>query len=149
MLSAFVKGFPVNLWFLRIRGKAVLNRYGNSSPPPKCPLKRGLVYHVCSRLNNMSVIGIRTTPSQLLLVQEGAPSLTPTLRFPSTLLRCRPSPPAPLWIMNDFPTVCHTSYFTWLTQGKQRASTASGEWKILSHIRSLSCTFSFVACNLV
>lgn len=71
-------GSPVNLWFLRIRGKAVLNRYGNSSPPPKCPLKRGLVYHVCSRLNNMSVSGIRTTPSRLLLVRDGAPSRTPT-----------------------------------------------------------------------
>lgn len=62
----------------KIRGKAVLNRHGNSSPPPKYPLKRGLVYHVCSRLNNMSVTGIRTTPSQLLLAQAGAPSLTPT-----------------------------------------------------------------------
>lgn len=47
-------------------------------PPPKCPLKRGLVYHVCSRLNNMSVSGIRTAPPELPLVQDGAPSVTPT-----------------------------------------------------------------------
>lgn len=49
-------------------------------------LKRGLVYHLCSRLNNMSVIRIRTSPACLLLVQQTAPSLTPALLFPDTLL---------------------------------------------------------------
>lgn len=59
--------------------------YGYDSPS-ECLLKRGLVYHLCFRLNNMSIIRIRTSPAHLLLVQQIAPSLTPSLLFPDTLL---------------------------------------------------------------
>lgn len=50
-----------------------------TTPPSQRLLKRGLVYHLCSRLNNMSVIGISTAPAHLLLVQRAALGLTPTL----------------------------------------------------------------------
>lgn len=67
----------------------MLNRYGYGSPSQRL-LKRGLVYHLCSRLNNMSVIGIRTASAHLLLVRQIAPSSTPTLLFPNTLLLAVP-----------------------------------------------------------
>ena len=73
-------GFPVNLWFLRFCGKDVLNRHGYGSPlPTRCLLKRGLVYHLGSRLNNMSVNGVSTAPAYLLLAEQIAPSLGPAL----------------------------------------------------------------------
>lgn len=78
MLSASVQVLLLTYGFSESVEKPCLIAMVTAPPPPKCPLKRGLVYHLCSRLNNMSVIGIRTTPSQLLLVQDGAPSLTPT-----------------------------------------------------------------------
>lgn len=67
----------------------MLNHYGYDSPSQRL-LKRGLVYHLCSKLNNMSVIRIRTSPAHLLLVEQIAPSLTPTLLFPDTLLPAVP-----------------------------------------------------------
>lgn len=97
----------------------MLSHSGDDSPSNR-QLKRGLVYHLCSRLNNMSIIGISTSPSYLLLVQQIAPSLIrpPPPRHPPP---CLPSPPAPLWIMNDFPTVCHASYLSPMKQGKYTA----------------------------
>lgn len=61
-----------------------------TTPPSQRLLKRGLVYHLCSRLNNMSIMRIRTAHAHLLLVQQIAPSLTPTLLFPGTLLPAVP-----------------------------------------------------------
>ncbi len=61
-----------------------------ATTPPPCLLKRGLVYHLCSRLNNMSVIRISTAPAHMRLVQQMASSLTPTLLFPDTLLPAVP-----------------------------------------------------------
>lgn len=78
MLSASVQVLLLTYGSSESLEKPCLIAMVTAPPPPKCPLKRGLVYHVCSRLNNMSVSRIRTTPSQLLLVQHGAPSLTPT-----------------------------------------------------------------------
>lgn len=63
----------------------MLNHYGYGSPSQRL-LKGGLVYRLCSRLNNMSIIRNRTAPAHLLLVQQIAPSLTPTLLFSNTLL---------------------------------------------------------------
>lgn len=67
----------------------MLNHYGYDSPS-LCLLKRGLVYRLLSRLNNMSIIKNRTAPAHLPLVQQIAPSLTPTLRFSNTLLSVVP-----------------------------------------------------------
>lgn len=102
-------GFPVN--FSESVGKLCLITMV-TAPPPKRPLKRGLVYHLCSRLNNMSVNGIRTAPAHLLLVWQIAPILPPPLLFQHPPPWCPPPLWAPLWIMNDFPTVCHASYFS-------------------------------------
>lgn len=68
--------FSHNLWFLRICGKAMLIHYGYNSPSQRL-LKRGLVYHLCSRLNNMSIIRIRTSPAWLPLVQQIAYQFNP------------------------------------------------------------------------
>lgn len=110
-----------------------------TTPPSQRLLKRGLVYHLSSRLNNMSVIRIRTSPACLLLVQQMAPSLTPTLLFPYTLLpSTHHSPPQTLpWIMNDFPTVCHAFHLSWLAQGK-----CSVLWYIMKNVIFRFLSFS-------
>lgn len=89
-------GFPVNLWFLRIRGKAVLNRYGNSSPPPfPNALSREDLFTM-SAPDSITCQSAGLEPPLLGCDWPGTelPVEPPPLRFASTLLPCRPSPPA-------------------------------------------------------
>lgn len=88
--AASVQVFPLTYGFSESVEKPCLITMVTTPPPSQRLLKRGLVYHLCSRLNNMSVIRIRTSPAHLLLVQQIAPGLTPTLLFPDYLLPAAP-----------------------------------------------------------
>lgn len=56
-------------------------------------------------------------------------------------------PWAPLWIMNDFPTVCYASYLSSVTRKTYCALRFYKEWHILSPLTSFLCLTTTDTCD--
>lgn len=84
----------------------------------------------------MSVISIRTSPARLLLVQRIAPSLTPTLLFPDTLLPAGPSPLSPT-VNNEWFPNCLSCFLPVFNEKRKTycALICDEEWNVSSGIR--------------